>query len=138
MENDTGPFLQTRAVILWLQGTKWKDLMKSDFITLVKNPHLNTLEDPLPLPEEYFPYIYARTSEIVDMYVNYIQYGITPWDIKNGEYYDEDIRMLNAFGKMKRDADLFNEVKQMQKKDLEEHIAREKAKFQASRGVRSR
>lgn len=136
MENDPDPFLQTRAIILWMQGKKWSELIRSDFTTLVRNPHLNNLENDLKLPDEDFHYMYAKTTEIADMYVNYIQYGIAPWSVKGNEYYDEDIRILNTFQKMQKDANIFNEIKQTQKKDLEEHIAREKAKFQASRGVR--
>jgi hypothetical protein len=133
---DTQPFfLQSRAVILWLQGRKWNELIPSDFITIMPIKHFNDLERPIRLKMDAYPYIYQKLSEIISMWVDHKNWGYKPSDFReDGKIYTEDLRAFEMLETMFTDAEKYKAAKAEGEQRNRQYIESEQAKFRQSKG----
>jgi hypothetical protein len=134
MANNEPPFLQTRAVMLYFQGTPWADLIPVDFTILMRNPNFNDLEKPFRLPDEYYDYMYFKAHELVSMWVDCKNHDYKPSDFReNNEILYEDLRAFDMLEKWKVDGDKYQEARQKAEQENREYIEKEQAKFTNSR-----
>ena len=134
MANNEPPFLQTRAVMLYFQGTSWKDLIPVDFTILMRNPNFNDLEKPFRLPDHYYEYMYFKTQELISMWIDCKNHDYKPSDFReNNEILFEDLRAFDMLEKWKVDGDRYQEERARVEKENREYIESEQAKFRSSR-----
>jgi hypothetical protein len=137
MANNEPPFLQTRAVMMYFQGTPWTDLIPVDFTILMRNPNFNDLEGPFRLPDEHYDYMYFKAHEAVSMWIDCTNHDYKPSDFReNNEILSEDLRAFNMLEKWKVDGDKYQAERERVEKENREYIEQEQAKFTNSRGRR--
>lgn len=117
--------------MLWLQEYPWEQLVPSDFTTIMPNPHFNDLEEPLKLPQHRYPHMATMVYHLIRVYIEYKKFEIKPWQWK-GEYYDEDIRVLEMFDTMYADALKYKEAKKRGEQAMKQHIEDEKKNAQGT------
>ena len=95
-------------------------------------PHFNSLVKPLTLPRERLYEMAQKTHEYLEMWLNMLEYGIKPWDIR-GEILGEDIVAMKMLDRLKRDSDIYKERKKIQDQKTADYIASQKALHQPRR-----
>lgn len=137
MEGPQPFFLQSRAVVSWLQGRPWEQLLPADFLTIVPIKHFNDLDKPLKASMEDYPYIYQKTSEIISMWVDCQNHGYKPSDFREGnKIYSEDLRAFQMLDIIHADAQKRKEADELGRQKNREYIEQEQSKFRQSRGRR--
>jgi hypothetical protein len=137
MEDHEPFFLQSRAVVAWMQGRPWNELVPADFVTILPIKHFNDLEKPIKASMEDYPYIYQKTLELVSMWVDCHNHGYKPSDFREGNrIYSEDLRAFQMLDTMHADAEKRKEATAQGERENRAHIEQEQARFKRAKGRR--
>lgn len=90
--------------MLWLQKTPWDKLVPQDFITIMPNPRYNKLDKPVSLPVEMYDEMFLHTYWYISMYMEYRNYGLTPWQVNGGRVIASDVKCLEMMEQMIKDS----------------------------------
>lgn len=73
------------------------------------------------LPEECFFWIHRKVTEAFEMYFNYKNLGLKPWEYK-GKYLVEDIQVLNMMEQLMHDRQVYAERKRKNDNEVQQTI----------------
>jgi hypothetical protein len=120
--------------MLWFQGTKWEELVTSDFLTIVPIPHFNDIEAPVKLPLDCLPFMTQKSSELISMWVDCHNWNYKPSDFReNNAIFQEDLSAFHMLDRLQEDGRKYQEARQKVEQKNREYIEQERAKFKASR-----